>query len=84
MEKNGPRAICYESAPSEVVGWICGSEACVYLRSVYGDAAESMAAQCAHSEGTSRETTTLEAPPGTIGAIGGAFTEDAADSGDEA
>lgn len=84
MEKNGPRAICYESAPSEVVGWICGREACVYLRSVYGDAAESMAAQCAHPEAVVRETTTLEAPPGTIGAIGGAFTEDAAEFEDQA
>lgn len=81
-----PRAICYEGAPDRVIGWICGSDGCnrVFLIAAHGDDAAPMAAQCRHPEAIVQETTTLEAPPGTIGAIGGDFPEEAADSGDEA
>lgn len=85
-----PRAICYDGAPDRVIGWICGSDACLttYLIAIEGEGAKEAAACCAHlppvEKAASGATTTLEAPAGTIGAIGGDFPEEAADSGDEA
>jgi hypothetical protein len=103
MAKRAPHAICYEDAPDQTIGWVCGNEFCltVYLVQVVGGDAETMAECCcdhpcwkcgakatqgfvlcvecrqypqlrAHRmhTSTSRKTTTLTAPEGSIGAIG--------------
>jgi hypothetical protein len=48
MAKSEPVAICYKDVPDQVIGWVCGDPFCrtVYLASVVGEDAETMALHC--------------------------------------